>query len=106
MLERICNCGTCRDAWDAVLRDNVRSIEAGECLLWRAQIAAAMTMQCVEIAKAQFSHEEGGARKLTDQEARDLVGQVILEMTLATKALLPDAAKPLAKAYGVKHQEH
>lgn len=99
----ICGCGTCQEAWDAALKDNVRSIEAGECLLWRIQIASAATVQCVAIAIEQFENSpEARGTKLDEMQARRLVAEVMIEMGAFVNAKLDEARKPIADAYATR----
>jgi hypothetical protein len=90
--ERICQCGTCQDAWDAALRDNVKSIEAGECMHWRIQIAAAHAAIALSIA---MEHD------MSRKDAGVYVSLLMMQFADFAKERVESARKPIADAYVV-----
>lgn len=77
-IQSICNCGSCQDAFDVALADHTKSVENGECLLWRIQVAVCMTAQCVELVR-EFFRREGAP--MDDMTARIYVAEVMAQMS-------------------------
>lgn len=48
----ICHCGSCREAFQSALAETIKGIKAGDCLLWRIQIASALSTLLPLIGKA------------------------------------------------------
>jgi hypothetical protein len=94
--QQLCGCGTCQDAWDASLRDVTKSIEKGECLLWRIAIVACMTAQCVGLVKTFFERE---GQPISETDARLYVLRVIGSMADFANSQVEGSLPAIRAAY-------
>ena len=96
MTRHLCGCGNCQDAFDSALADQTKSIENGECLLWRIGIATAMTAQCVLIVQ-EFFRREG--QPMNDTDARLYVVNVIGALSPTMNDALAAATPKITAAF-------